>query len=391
MAMLSKELFESACGDVPCNHIVHPWNKSCLWSTPETYLQTSIGSVKFYSIIYVAQLLMQTKKWKKKEFWKKMGEYYLRSTLLGAAVTGTYVNLSCLIRWMLGNKFTYYTYNRIPFTLTGLYIYLEPPSRRGLIINLFFNLLVEYYLRSLQRAGYLEITKARQTLLFMVGSSLLFYLMRLEGDKEQRTPLFWLYTPEKVRRKEDGSKNVCPHEGSCRKYILRGYANYFGIGLAISLARLIIPKIKTPIEAISSIRSKHFKMALFFGSYIGIYRAVVCYLCRKQGVDSALYALPAGYLAGLSSLFNSSLGLSIAVFSGALKLFSTILYEKKILPDYIPLPELLYCYCQGSLFHARFMDPDICPNYVFNLMKTVSNTRCEWVFNNIMEVVKNVQ
>lgn len=320
-----------------------------------------------------------------------MGEYYIRSTLLGAAVTGTYANMSCFLRWMLGNKFTFYTYNRIPFTLTGLYIYLEPPSRRSLIINLFFNLLAEYYLRSLERSGYLKITKAKQTLLFMIGSSLLFYLMRLEGDKEQRTPLFWLYTPEKVRRKEDGSKNVCPHEGPCHKFILKGYGTYFGIGLAISLARLIIPKIKTPIEAISSIRGKHFKMALFFGSYIGIYRAVVCYLCRKQGFDSALYALPAGYLAGLSSMFNSSLGLSIAVFSGALKLFSTILYEKKILPDFIPLPELLYCYCQGTLFHARFMDPDICPNYVFNLMKTVSNHRCEWVYENILDIIKNIQ
>ncbi|KAM3959963.1 transmembrane protein 135 [Aphomia sociella] len=391
MTVISKHLFETACGDVSCSQILHPWHESCLGAMPYTYKHSIIGSSKFYAIVFAAQLLMQTKKWKKKEFWVKMGEYYVRSTILGAAVTATYINISCILRWLLGNKFTFYTYNRLPFTLNALFIYLEPPSRRGLVINLFFNLLVEYYLRSWERNGYLKITKSKQALLFMIGSSLLFYLMRLEGDKKQRTPLFWLYTPEKVRRKEDGSKNVCPHEGPCQKYIMKGCGTYFGLGLGISLARLIIPKIKTPIRALSSIKGKHFKMALFFSSYIGIYRAVVCYLCRKQGIDSALYALPAGYIAGLSILFNPSLGMSIAAFSGALKLFSTILYEKKLLPDYIPLPELLYCYCQGTLFHARFMDFDVTPTYVVNLMRTVSNNCSEWVYANVLETVKRSQ
>lgn len=57
------------------------------------------------------------------------------------------------------------------------------------------------------------------------------------------------------------------------------------------------------------------------------------------------------------------------------QLYSTILYEKKILPSNIPLPELLYCFCQGTLFNARILDPDACPSYVFNLMKSCSNGR----------------
>ncbi|KAJ8719196.1 hypothetical protein PYW07_016752 [Mythimna separata] len=389
MAAVSKQLFEAACRDVPCGVILHPWNESCFAACPALYKGAVIGSAKFYSIIYLAQILMRGKKMLKKEEWIKMGQYYVRSTMLGILVTSLAPNISCIIRNILGVKFNQSTYLYIPFALSGLFIYLEPPSRRGLVINLFCNLVIEYYLKVLQRAGYLSITKSQQTLMFMLGSSLLFYLMRLEGDKKERTPLFWLFTPEKVRRKTEESQNVCPHEGKCEKYIVKGFASYFGVGLGISLARLILPKIRTPMKAISSIRGKHLKLALFFSSYIGIYRAVMCYLCRKQGVDSALYALPAGYAAGISFLFSPSLGLSIASLTAAFKLYSTILYEKKVLPSNVPLPEILYCLCQGTLFNARMMDPDACPSYVLNLMKSCSNGRSEQVYKSFAEAIRN--
>ncbi|KAH9635013.1 hypothetical protein HF086_010696, partial [Spodoptera exigua] len=312
MVVVSKQLFDAACRDVHCSVMTHPWNESCLKACPGLYKDAVIGSAKFYSIIYIAQILMRGKKMMKKDQWIKMGEYYVRSTMK-----------------MLGDRFYPSTYLFIPFAVCGLFIYLEPPSRRGLVINLFCNL--------------------------------------------ENSQLIRLFTPEKVKRKTIESESPCPHKGKCEKYVAKGFATYFGVGLGISLARLILPKISTPIRAISSIRSKHFKLAMFFGSYIGIYRAVVCYLCRKKGFDSALYALPAGYAAGISFLFNPSLGLSIASLTAAFKLYSTILYEKKILPSNIPLPELLYCFCQGTLFNARILDPDACPSYVFNLMKSCSN------------------
>ncbi|KAF9412464.1 hypothetical protein HW555_009034 [Spodoptera exigua] len=737
MVVVSKQLFDAACRDVHCSVMTHPWNESCLKACPGLYKDAVIGSAKFYSIIYIAQILMRGKKMMKKDQWIKMGEYYVRSTMLGLMVTSVAPNISCFIRKMLGDRFYPSTYLFIPFAVCGLFIYLEPPSRRGLVINLFCNLgrltafvtfldslkdkvlsscdvselqlrmgkmeslyeqydevqlrleciaddlkvqnsertefeslyykalsraqiilndrlidqlnkdlraleslgepvkhwdtfliyhvtqkidhrtyreweefkgridkessitfdmfmqflrtradlienlerlrtnnnsqtagrsnpkiksmlvnqphnsssietapkvcpkchsndhqlnncpqflalsvdarikllptykicfnclrsghfankckkagcklckrrhntlihvdstdkiianthsgnssnnnlssssvpsattvannvtlsahiassqghtqrdvllstaliklrdhtgcvhvvrsvldsgstssfiterlckklnlftsqVIEYYIKVLERAGFPSVTRTHQTLMFMLGSSLLFYLMRLEGDKKERTPL--LFTPEKVKRKTIESESPCPHKGKCEKYVAKGFATYFGVGLGISLARLILPKISTPIRAISSIRSKHFKLAMFFGSYIGIYRAVVCYLCRKKGFDSALYALPAGYAAGISFLFNPSLGLSIASLTAAFKLYSTILYEKKILPSNIPLPELLYCFCQGTLFNARILDPDACPSYVFNLMKSCSNGRFVLIF-----------
>ncbi|GBP82474.1 Transmembrane protein 135 [Eumeta japonica] len=241
---------------------------------------------------------------------------------------------------------------------------------------------------TLQRAGYLTMTTSKQTLLFMLGSAALFYLMRLEGDRKERTPFFWFFTPERVRRKGDDSKNVCPHDGPCWSHVLKGFLKLFGAGFAITFARTVLPNIRSPARALASLRPRHLRMAMFFGSYIGIYRAVVCLLCRRQGVDSPLHALPAGYLAGLSLYFSPSLGISIAAATGAFKLLSTILYEKKMITERIPLPEIIFCVCQGILYHARFMHPEVCPKYIFNLMSTVSNGCTEMLYDGMIESIK---
>ncbi|CAK1541259.1 unnamed protein product [Leptosia nina] len=385
MPEISKHMFESACHDLHCSTILHPWDRSCWTSSIDTYKASFIGSAKFYALIHLVQNLVRGKKLLKKDELKKAGEYYLRSTVMGAMISGTCVSIGCLLRLLIGRKFSYYTYILIPNTINGLFILLEPPSRRGLIINLFSNLVIEYWLKTLHRAGHINVTKSKQTLLFMVGSALLFYVMRLEGDKKNRTPLLWLFTPERVRRKTDDSKNICPHEGPCSKYILKGSAIYFATGLAFTLAKTVLPRLRAPLKAVSSLRSRHLDMALFFGSYIGIYRAVVCYLCRKRGYDSALYALPAGYIAGLSFLFKPNLGFAIAALTGAFKIYSTTLYEKNILSDRLHLPVLLYCACQGLLFHTRFMHLDVCPSYVVNLIRSVTNGKSEVIYKSMLE------
>ncbi|KPJ17226.1 Transmembrane protein 135 [Papilio machaon] len=389
MVEVSKHLFDEKCRDVSCQLLLHPWHSSCLMSTLPAYKHSFLGSAKFYLIVHLVQNVLRGRKVLKKKELIQMGEYYMRSTILGGLISGSCVTFGCLFRWLLGKKMNYYTYMFLPNVINGVCILLEPPSRRGLIINLFSNLTIEFMLRSWERSGHLSLTTTKKTLMFMVGSAVLFYLMRLEGDKATRTPLLWLFTPEKVKRKTDNSNTICPHEDDCWKYMLKGTATYFGIGAAVSLAQVILPKITSPLKALSSIRGSHLKLALFFGSYIGIYRSVICYLCRKRKVDSALYALPAGYLAGLSFIFKPSLGFAIASLTGAFKLYSTILYEKKMLPENIPLTVILYCLCQGTLFHARFMHPDVCPSYVFKLMKSVSNGTSEQIYSNFLEILKS--
>ncbi|CAB3221738.1 unnamed protein product [Arctia plantaginis] len=388
MVVISKPVFDAYCKEVPCYTLVHPWTKSCLRASPTIFKACLIGSVKFFAFIYLGQLLMQGKKLKKKEQWIKIGKDYGRSVVTGVLVSVSGMQLVCLLRNLLG-RFDYHFFLSIPFALSGIFLTLESPSRRQLITNFYSNLVIEYCLKYLNRAGFISITKTKEVLLFMIGNSLLLYLIRLETVKKERSSILWLIVPEKVRQKSYGSENVCPHDGECKNYIMKNMSTYFGIGLAVSLAKVLIPRFKTPIKAISSISGRHFKLALFLSSYVGIYKTLICYLCRRNKYDSAMYALPAGCLAGLSMLFNPNLALSIASFTAAFKLYSTTLYEKNFLPSSIPLPLILFCVCQGTLYSVRMLDSEISPRYMFYLMNTASNGLSDSLFKSFCETFIN--
>ncbi|KAG7309747.1 hypothetical protein JYU34_004246 [Plutella xylostella] len=51
------------------------------------------------------------------------------------------------------------------------------------------------------------------------------------------------------------------------------------------------------------------------------------------------------------------------------------LYLSCAIPPRLPLVELLYCACQGLLFHARVMHEDACTKYIVNLMHTVTQAK----------------
>ncbi|OWR50051.1 hypothetical protein KGM_210746B, partial [Danaus plexippus plexippus] len=104
---------------------------------------------------------------------------------------------------------------------------------------------------------------------------------------------------------------------------------------------------------------------------------VVCLLCRANGRDSALYALPAGFLAGAAFRASPSTPISLAPVTSSLQILFSWLYQKGKIPESWPLIEILYCLCQGLLFHARVMHEDVCPKYIVNLMHTVTSNKAD--------------
>ncbi|KAH9636112.1 hypothetical protein HF086_008412 [Spodoptera exigua] len=185
--------------------------------------------------------------------------------------------------------------------------------------------------------GWLRRSPGKETLVFMLGSALFFYLMRLDRDNDKRTPLFWFFTPPRVSKETGepvtgihGRSPACPHKEPCINYILKGTAQLFGVGCAMTMLRTLIPKILTPVKAFKSLKMSHMKLGLFFGGYIGIYRIL------------------------------GSWG-----------------YQKGLIPEKWPLVEILYCLCQGLLFHARVMHEDVCPRYIINLMHTVTSSKAD--------------
>ncbi|XP_052754552.1 transmembrane protein 135-like isoform X3 [Galleria mellonella] len=337
------------------------------------------------------QILMKGKKLTKKEVLEQ-SKLYLKSGIFGLTVAGSFVTLNCIFRNLFFSQFSYYNTVLLPCTISGLAVYFEPPHRRILVLNLFVNLVFEYWVRTLEMKGWLRRSPGRETLIFMFSSAVLFYLMRRERENDKRTPIFWFFTPPRVSKEVgepiegfEGRSHACPHEESCRSYILKGTAKLFGVGCAMTMLRTILPRILTPAKAFKSLKLSHLKLGLFFGGYIGIYRLVVCLLCRSHGRDSALFAVPAGFLAGLAFRAAPSTPIAFAPLTSSLQILSSWAYQKGMIPKNWPIVEVLYCLCQGLLFHARVMHEDVCPRYIINLMHTVTSSKADEIQSAFIE------
>lgn len=375
--------FERTCSGCECNDLIHPWTYKCSDATQSMLLSCIKGSYKFYAIIYLIQILMKGKKLDRKEILEQF-KLYIRSGIFGLTVGSLFVTLNCIFRNLLFSKFSYYGAVLLPCTVSGLAVYFEPPYRRILVVNLFVNLVFEYWLRTLEMKGWLRRTPGRETLIFMLGSAIFFYLMRREKENSKRTPIFWFFSPPKVSKEVgqpvtgvEGRSPACPHKGTCMNYVLRGTAQLFGLGCAMTMLRTILPKILTPAKAIRSLKLSHMKLGLFFGGYIGIYRLIVCLLCRANGKDSAWYAMPAGFLAGAAFRASPSTPIALAPLTSSLQIFGSWAYQRGMIPECLPVVEVLYCLCQGLLFHARVMHEDVCPRYIINLMHTVTSAKAD--------------
>ncbi|XP_073952199.1 transmembrane protein 135-like [Choristoneura fumiferana] len=393
MVEASKFWFDKACSGCACHELIHPWTYKCSDATGMMLASCIKGAYKFYAMVYLIQILMKGKKLSKTEMLEQF-KLYLKSGIFGLTVGSSFVTLNCIFRRLFFSQFSYYNTVLLPCTISGLAVYFEPPYRRVLVVNLFVNLVFEYWLRTLEMKGWLRRSPGRETLIFMFGSAVFFYLMRKERENVKRTPLFWFFTPPRVSKQVgepvtgiEGRSPACPHSGNCVNYVLKGTAQLFGVGCAMTMLRQIIPRILTPYKALKSLKFSHLKLGLFFGGYIGIYRLIVCLLCRAHGRDSALYALPAGFLAGAAFRAAPSTPIALAPLTSTLQILGSWGYQKGLIPEKLPLVEILYCLCQGLLFHARVMHEDVCPRYIINLMHTVTSNKADEIQRGFVERV----
>lgn len=49
----------------------------------------------------------------------------------------------------------------------------------------------EYWVRTLEMKGCLRRSPGKETMIFMLGSAVFFYFLRLDRENKKRTPLFW--------------------------------------------------------------------------------------------------------------------------------------------------------------------------------------------------------
>ncbi|XP_076753705.1 transmembrane protein 135 [Xylocopa sonorina] len=405
--------------DIPCKEYSHPWTDSCVAAAIGLGLHSIQESLRIYSAVYVATLLMKRKTPSKSD---------IKHTILGILQSTAFLSWSglsfslfiCLLRRILGN-FHILTVAFIPSFLSSLTaIFIERPSRRTLLSLYVTNIATETLFRMGLARGYYSSVPRGGTYIFAASMALLLYFYNSKTSKKDsvykilriivgncentdylketnlhsKTQMsstdesnsasttekhksnkkihkknifmksFQIYA-KIIERLKLKSKHVsCPHPYSCAHYILKGGMDIFtytlGAQLVVTLFLNIKKLIKKPLLMKSVIFKKgNLNLPVFIGCFIGLYRLVSCLLRRLLQKNSSYYAIPAGFIGGLTFMIYDSNTISLYFMWKALQLLWNDLVEKQITPEIKWFPIILYCFSTAVLFHVAILEPSL--------------------------------
>ncbi|XP_034663912.1 uncharacterized protein LOC117898544 [Drosophila subobscura] len=293
MAALSKSFEETLCWR-SCQELLHP--RSCRRAALENLWRFAWSNAKYYLPVVLLHLgkngirlgggsscnLLLDALW-----------YYVQ-LVVGGVLNASLISISmCSLRNLLG-KFQLYTLLFLPAAIGGSFCACFPRRVRQLQHTAIFQSLIEsLLLHSHPLASAVTHSLPLQTLIFMCCSAVI-----LEGKRRRCGHNgFWFLTP-------DGAATV---GHNCSLHIVRGIRNYLLIGFVLDLFKAIVSCTKASGEW--HLRHLSLQSTAWLGCYVGIYRAVHCYLRHSSVVpryipvikDSLRHPL-AGFLAGLSYL-----------------------------------------------------------------------------------------
>uniref|UniRef100_T1ICX0 Transmembrane protein 135 N-terminal domain-containing protein n=1 Tax=Rhodnius prolixus TaxID=13249 RepID=T1ICX0_RHOPR len=151
----------------------------------------------------------------------------------------------------------------------------------------------------------------------------------------------------------------------------KGRNNLLTFQLALTIFKVIWYNIKfiyAPEELLRKIfMLKNLKLCSFVVTYIGIYRATTCYLCRKTGKDCELFGLTGGFLAGISYCILPNFTLLSSLVAVLLKIMGRQLKYKYNLPN-LPYQELTFIITNAFLLNTRLFHGEACPTFFTNII-----------------------
>ncbi|XP_076398351.1 transmembrane protein 135 isoform X1 [Megachile rotundata] len=401
--------------DTSCKEFLHPWEDSCINATTGLGLHTLQESVKIYCTVYILAFLMKGKKPSKEDI-KKTILGILQSTAFLAWNSLSYSMFICTIRHLLGG-FTIWSVSFLPSFLSSLTaILIERPPRRTLLSLYVANVATEsIFLMGLARNYYSSIPNGG-TYIFATSIALLLYFFRSKTNKQDsiygilRILVGRYEDPDYIKQSDSQSKlqtssdsesstkvnhiskkcnkknlnifmksleayqkiidqlkqrskhSPCPHPHSCTHYVLKGGIKVLGYALSAQLVVKLFFQMKNLFKKPQLLKSAIFKksnlnLAVFLGSFTGLYRLVSCLLRRSFNKDSSYYAIPAGLIAGLTFMAYSSNTIALYFMWKALQLLWNDLTEKKIVPEVKWFAIFFYSFSTAVLFHAAVLEP----------------------------------
>ncbi|KAF2891857.1 hypothetical protein ILUMI_14293 [Ignelater luminosus] len=408
MPIISKQLFDKVVSsDITCISIIHPSTESCVKGLYDMALSTTIGSSKFFLLIYVLQTIT---KWKKinKNFIKKQIKAYIRSMCYALCYLFGFCNSVCLLRKCM-TKFNFYSI-ALSGTCAGLSIFVESKENKALNTSIFLNMVVETIFRRLYWKKSLIRNVFREALIFMCCSAILQYLLRTKKNKSRilnfwkvfsKISLYLYNTKVKINcfrfyyppiAKE--LNGICNHKYSCSEYIFKGFFNYFIMGYILNLLKYWAPRINIAFKhpkslLIESLKKDKVLFGMLFGGYVGVFRIIQCILRKSYKKEEALHFAVAGFLAGSAYLFRPTISILAICITTALQLLIQRIDYKNIFQSKLPTTEIVFALCSGFLFHNRFLLSDSCPQYVKMAMNSITNGKVDELYQQALRLFED--
>ncbi|XP_019772714.1 transmembrane protein 135 [Dendroctonus ponderosae] len=386
MNAISKQLFyEKVSSGVKCRNI-HSWNQNCTKSQIWFVSTVFVGSLKFFLPIYIVKAIINSRRFKEKNFWLQLVLGQIRSSIYGTLMGSLFLAGNCLLCNLTG-RLHYYNVSIVAGMFSGLSLLVETKENQTLDTLIFFNLLVEAFFRNFVNFNLPILTTGQETLLFMAVSSLLMFLLQSDQTKKKLTN-FWFYTPPKFSRKENLDHN-CVHEGFCADFALQGIQKYFLLGYGFGVVRKLIPSmlrvIRNPLALLPIAFNKdNVKFGAFISAYVGVHRYFTCLLLKSNGVDQKYFGALAGLLAGATYSISPNLQVLTVGITTVLQILYHRLLKKLQVKNRLLPQQLVYMLSHCLLLHNVMMCKETCPTYYVNMLNNATNNLFPQVYDEVI-------
>ncbi|XP_028128834.1 transmembrane protein 135-like [Diabrotica virgifera virgifera] len=379
--VISKELFyEKISKELDCR-VIHYWTDNCVQGALPALPQVAIGVAKFFLPIYLLRMAIDYRR-KKKNILKTFVIRELRSILYGASLSLIIISSICLLGKICG-RIHYYNLLLIPGFLSGLGILVESDENQTLDTLIFFNSFIETNLNAL------KVNTTKQAILFVIFSGILMQLF--ENRKEELNfNYWWFYTPPLKKISNDNHQNKCSHENSCRFFITNGVKNYFMLGAGINITKRLLGSFKLLIKSPAKLVNVVFhKSNVYFGlliaAYVGIYRAITCYLRQTQLLSEKWHGLLAGAISGVPYCFYPTIQLPVLAITTTLQIFYHNLCKHYNITNHFYQRLLLYQCVHACNLHTNFFYPNISSPYYSKMVDACTNRLTSKIYDQLVE------
>ncbi|VVC31568.1 Hypothetical protein CINCED_3A013438 [Cinara cedri] len=356
--LLSKYIVEGTCSE-----IVHNWEPNCLNAYRSLIRDSAIGGLKMLLPLLCINYGLRI--WRKNKSNDTLAKDLLIDGLrcigIGPCLTITTVFYSCTIRYFL-NRYTIITLTCIPAILSGYTSAWILGSKMTTQI-----LALESIVNVMAASGRLKLNRYNETIFFMFTNACLMYASKLSGPSY--TSYTWFFKPDKKRRDEK----------IYLESIFKKTRYYFGLGIGYGIVRMLIRDTSVlKLKNMHKLFNKQtLKPGIFAGSYVVLYEMIVYAMNRYFQKDRPAYALPAGFLAGLSYAIDPNLAINISAFINLIQILYYLADTQLLRPSL--MESIIFGLCYGTMIHINFFYPENTAKIGSRMVELCSNGRFKFV------------